>query len=365
MLKGKLNITIGGQWGSEAKGKLSHFLAIKHDVDVATCDFQTNAGHTVIEDSGKKTVFQQLPVSALKDDCLLLVNPGATVTVKKLLEEIEMTKCHDRLMIHPHVAVVSPSAVEMEKAILKRIASTLKGVGATLGMKAMRHPDLVLAKDVPELSEWLGDTTAELHRYLKSGAMCLAEAAQGFDLSINHGMRYPYVTSRDVTTGTVLSNAGVPPQLVGDVYGCIRTFPIRVGNHIEDGKVIGTSGPYYPDQTEITWEDLARMSGAEGSIEEITTVTKKIRRVFTYSRLQFLNFIRICGPTHIFVNFVNHIDASVAGARTWGQMPTSVRLFIQTMEQDCNLLGYAGLSAPRISHLGTGPKMLDMVETWD
>lgn len=365
MQKGKLNVVLDGQWGSTGKGKLCAYLAEKHDVDVATCDFQTNAGHTVVSDQGEKTVFQQLPVSAIKQTCKLLVNPGATVTLKKLLDEIEMVGCHKRLMIHPHVAIVNQKALDLEQVMLKRIASTLKGVGATLGMKAMRHPDLQLAKDVPELAEWIGDTTEELHRYMKLGAMCMAEAAQGFDLSINHGFVYPYVTSRDITTASVLSNAGVPPQLVGDVYGCIRTYPIRVGNHMENGVLLGTSGPYYEDQAEITWEDLKDRSGSSKSIEEITTVTKKVRRVFTFSSRQFLRFLRVCYPTHIFINFVNHLDASITGARTWSQMTEPVKAFVKMVEADCSSLEYAGLSSPIISHLGTGEKQSDMVTIWE
>jgi len=365
MQRGKLNIVLDGQWGSTGKGKLCAYLAEKHDVDVATCDFQTNAGHTVVFDDGQKVVFQQLPVSAIKKDCQLLINPGATVTVKKLLDEIEMTGCHDRLMIHPNVAIVNQTALEMEQVMLKRIASTLKGVGATLGMKAMRHPELKLAKDVPELSQWIGDTTEELHRYLKLGAMCMGEAAQGFDLSINHGHVYPYCTSRDITTASVLSNAGVPPQLTGDVYGCIRTYPIRVGNHVENGVVIGTSGPFYEDQTEITWDELRDRSGASHTIEEITTVTKKIRRVFTFSSRQFARFLRVCYPTHIFINFVNHLDASVEGMRTWGELTDPVKHFVKAVEADCESMEYAGLSSPRISHLGTGAKQSDMVTIWE
>lgn len=350
MEKGKLNITIGGQWGSEAKGKLSLYLTLKHDVNLAVCDFQTNAGHTVVVDKDKY-VFQQLPVSAVKQDCELLINPGATVTVPKLLEEVDTHNCEDRLTIHPHVAIVTEKARMMEAEMLKRIASTLKGVGATLDMKAMRHPELVLAKDVPELKPFIGDTTEILHRYLKSKAVILAEGAQGFDLSINHGWQYPYVTSRDVTTASILSNAGVSPKLVGTVYGCIRTFPIRVGNHVENGKLMGTSGPYYPDHMEVDWEYVQKFSGSTDDQTEKTTVTQKIRRVFTYSREQVRRFIQVCAPDHLFVNFVNHLDCTSYGVRTWGELSDKVKEFLMMVSRDCD-----------VSHVGTGPDNQDMVD---
>jgi adenylosuccinate synthase len=357
MQKGKLNVVIDGQWGSTGKGKLCDWLTRRFDPAVVVCDFQTNAGHTVVMDDGTKHVFQQLPVAAVSNNAELLVNAGATITVKKLLEEIETHKCAERVTIHPHAAIVTAEAIAYEREHLNRISSTLKGCGATLGMKAMRHPGVVLAKDVPELKDFIGDTTEILHRYLRLKAVCFAESAQGLDLSINHGHLYPYVTSRDVTTASVLSNAGVPPQLVGDVWGCLRTFPIRVGNSFDaDGKQIGTSGPYYDDQKELTWEEMKQIAGGGVDLTEKTTVTQKVRRIFTFSNKQFQKFNQICGPTHLFINFVNYLDHKVTGVRHHNQLTVPVQKFL------VKLLEEIGVGGPIISLVGTGPKTSDVVE---
>lgn len=368
MQEGRLNLVMDGQWGSTGKGKLCYYLALKHDVRVAVCDFQTNAGHTIVTDTGEKYVFQQLPVSALKKDVLCLINPGATITVKKLLDEIEMVGAQDRLVIHPNACIVTDKCREMEAEMLKRIASTLKGVGAALGMKAMRHPDTVLAKDVPELSRWIGDTTEHLLQALSSDRMVLGEGAQGFDLSINHGYQYPFVTSRDVTPASFLANAGVPVRFLGHVYGCLRTYPIRVGNHVEGGVTMGTSGPHYDDQEEVDWERIKITSGSAIDLVERTTVTQKVRRVFTFSMKQLERFIKICAPDSIFLNFVNHYDASCLGVRDIRALPSHVLNRVVDINDFMSEVTHRQFGRvesarpPKVDFLGTGPANSDIVE---
>lgn len=366
MRSGLLNVVLDLQWGSTGKGKLCGWLALSPEgLDVATCDFQTNAGHTVITPDGRKFVLQQLPVAVVNPETRLLVNPGATISVPKLLEEVETHKAQNRLKIHPNAAIVTDKAVAWERENLKRISSTLKGVGATLGLKTMRSPDTVLAKDVPELHRWIADTTEILHGYLRAGARCLAEGAQGFDLSLNHGREYPFVTSRDITPASILSNAGVPPQLVGDVYGCLRTYPIRVGHQYEKNLnpgagqpefvKVGDSGPMYSDQIELTWEELEKESGAKHSLIEKTTVTQKVRRVFTFSRQQLKRAIQVCMPTHLFVNFINHVDAADEGKRTYGELSPKSREFLNMVDGVAYEDVYKGVHRPVITHIGTGP----------
>lgn len=355
MIHGKMNIVIDGQWGSTGKGKLCGWLARKHDVDCAICDFQPNAGHTV-EYDGKRAVFCQLPVSAIVPGCILLMSPGSTINLKRLLQEIEEHGVQNRLGIHPNAAVVSEEALRFEAENLGRISSTLKGAGATLGLKTMRHPSVKLARDYPELKHFLCDTTEKLHQMLDARAMVLAESAQGFDLSINHGYKYPYVTSRDITTGSILSNMGCPPQLMGDVYASLRTYPIRVGNtYGPDGEVTGWSGPFHVDQSEISWSELQRLSGAVVDLTERTTVTNKVRRVFTFSMEQIRRFMVVCRPNTVFLNFANHVDVSCLGKTTWAELPESVKDMTKYLDSFLSKWGC------RITLIGTGSREEDMV----
>ena len=80
--------------------------------------------------------------------------------------------------------------------------------------------------------------------------------------------------------------------MLSQIIGTCRTLPIRVG---------GTSGDCYPDQEELTWDAL-------GIEPELTTVTKRVRRIFTYSRMQIEEACWWCEPDLIFLNFANYVD---------------------------------------------------------
>lgn len=40
---------------------------------------------------------------------------------------------------------------------------------------------------------------------------------------------YPYVTSSNCSIGGVCTGLGIPPSLIGDVYGVIKAYTTRVG----------------------------------------------------------------------------------------------------------------------------------------
>ena len=61
----------------------------------------------------------------------------------------------------------------------------------------------------------------------------------------------------------------------------------------------GTSGACYDDQKEIEWTDI-------GQEPELTTVTKKVRRLFTFSHQQMKDAMWECAPNKLFLNFVNY-----------------------------------------------------------
>lgn len=87
----------------------------------------------------------------------------------------------------------------------------------------------------------------------------------------------------------------------------VRTFPIRVGNEYDkDGKEIGHSGPVFPDQKELTWDEISKFAGVP--LLERTTVTKKVRRIFTFSKDQLEHALYVAGHCNIFLNYMNYFD---------------------------------------------------------
>jgi adenylosuccinate synthase len=354
LTSGKVNFIIDGQWGSTGKGKLAGFLALHNDISAATADFQPNAGHTWKSDTGEEVVTSFLPSSLVNKSCKLYLNAASTIDVDKFLLEMERYADYgisDRLMIHPKAGVIHSSDVRLEKDSLSRISSTMKGSGAALCRKVLRSASL--AHDEPRLSRWIGDTVKAVHGHVRVGNTVLAETAQGFDLSLNHGHAYPYTTSRDVTTGSCMNNVGIPPQMVGRVYGSLRTLPIRVGSL--EGT---TSGPCHPDQKELSWHAVEAIRGAPVT-PETTTVTGRQRRIFTWSRKQLEAFVRVCGPTDLFVNFMNYVDATDYEKRDYNLLTGSSKKFVQGLRWDLQNFDLPFL--PRVSLLGTGPADSDMV----
>lgn len=343
MLKSGLNVIIDGQWGSTGKGKLAGYLTEQYQPDAVICDFMPNAGHTFVEDDGTKHVFKQLPVAATRcfDPIPIFVGPHAAIDVETLLYEIAMERCGARVMIHPLATVITKQDKEQEAGTTGYIAATCKGGHAANARKALREGTTHLARDVQELRPFIGDVHEAVQDIVKSGGKVLAETAQGFDLGLNHGTAYPYVTGRDCLVGRVFDNAGVSPRHMGNVIVSLRTYPIRVGN--TEG---GNSGPCYTDQRELTWDELSQTENMKIS-PETTTVTGRIRRVFTMSHNQIRRMCAYLEPNFAFLNFVNYWAGGTMDPR------------VQAMR---SILGEYGCD---LALLGTGPRQADIVRYQD
>lgn len=213
------------------------------------------------------------------------------------------------LIIHPHAVIRSEAHLEAEKKFV-RIGSTMKGSGAAIIQRIERDPENNPTAEA-SLSDWF---KREMEKFnvrllvcrrayaaaIREANLIQIEGAQGFSLSIYHGF-YPYTTSRDVTPAQVLADTCIPASVGVEVYGTLRTLPIRVANRFDqDGNMIGTSGGCYPDQRELSWEEA-------GLEPELTTVTKLPRRLFSFSEQQLEEAIFQCAPDRLFLNFCNYL----------------------------------------------------------
>lgn len=307
----KIDLVMDFQYGSTGKGLIAGYLAKRGQYDTAICAFATNAGHTYI-DGGIHLMTQQLPTSIVSSTVKrILLGPGSAIHAETLLAEMSRYVDHlegKTLMIHPQAAVVEDYHAEFEKKDGRtKMGSTSKGVGEAYIERIRRGPfnntvkcrwgegrgrliDSLLAKYIC--------TEQEYDQALKESECMIIEGAQGFSLSLYHG-QYPYTTSRDVTPWQIAADCGIPFQWAStiQVIGTLRTFPIRVNNRD------GSSGPCYPDQVELTWEEL-------GQPAELTTVTKLQRRIFTFSQKQLEEAMFHCGGywhTRLFLNFCNYL----------------------------------------------------------
>ena len=360
LLSPGINVLFDGQWGSTGKGKLSAFLAYYSDCVWNTADFQPNAGHTVVIDGGEY-VTKSIPSGYVNRDAKLFLTAAATINPEVFLREVEMLEpvfgIAHRLWIHPHAGVVFPEDIEEERQSMGGIASTMTGGGAALRRKVARKAKL--AKDVPELQPFVRDCTFEILADARRGARVLSETAQGFDLSLNHGWQYPYTTSRDVTPSSTLNN-------LSRTWASMRTMPIRVGHFYDPktGEKLGDSGPFYPDQEELSWDEVHNIAGTTKDLTELTTVTKRVRRIFTWSPTQYARMLQICQPTDIFLNFSNYLDDSITGATgMMGDFPAEafpkVNAFVAEINQQADRV--LGGAAPGVTLLGTGADNEEML----
>jgi adenylosuccinate synthase len=141
----------------------------------------------------------------------------------------------------------------------------------------------------------------DLSWLLNQGIVAGMEVPQGFSLSINSGHSYPHCTSREITVTAALADAQLHPSYLGNVFAVIRTFPIRVGHIVEEGKIVGDSGPFFPDSKETSWEKI-------GVEKEYTTNTKRVRRVATFSMIEYKKMLKMFRPNYIFLNFANYLS---------------------------------------------------------
>ena len=67
-----VTVIVGGQFGSEGKGKVAHFFAREMGACAAIRVGGPNSGHTVISEKGP-IIFKQLPTAAILPDvqCVL------------------------------------------------------------------------------------------------------------------------------------------------------------------------------------------------------------------------------------------------------------------------------------------------------
>lgn len=333
---GKASVIVGGQWGSEAKGAAAAWVAYqtwlaesnKHSgvrsnaiFDVVTTNAGAQAGHTSIHEGVKRVVYHLPTAPLIVLGSLVYLNAGSIIDPIALEKELSQTgilyKAGNGLFyIHPNAAVITDDCREAEgrpDSAQTKIASTRKGVGEALARKVLRSGQI--ARDHPFLGQFV--RRIDLNERLHDGASVLVEVPQGHGLSVDERF-YPYCTSRNCTVGQALSDAGVHPSFVGPIMLVLRTYPIRVGNITEKWalasnsipdptSMVGYSGDCYPDQRELTWDEL-------GVPPEITTVTGRVRRVFSWSQQQVVDAMASARPTHVFLSHCDYVNEVTAPA---------------------------------------------------
>ncbi len=379
-----------GQFGSSGKGKIASYIGEHADNFQFACNaFSSQAGHWVRLEDGREFFYQQLNSVAYLVDKLekLYIGAGSIIELPALQREIvDNGVPPSKLGIDPNAMILDAKLDAMFEQGLAGFdgaestvrhtgtaskGSTCHGCGSALARKVLRRPSVKTARDIPWLAGYVCDVAEEITERLEKGQSGLCEIAQGFPLSLN-GPFFPYTTSRNVTTAQALSDMFLAPKYAGPVVINLRTLPIRINSNKylgEDGTHLtwdevqrgvphtvyeGNSGHWYPDQEELTWEEVTESSGSPVPIMEMTSVTKLPRRIATFSLQNLWEAIQTndCGKDVILsLNFANYIDHEVSGMRS--ELTETVADWI---------LENLGPYSNQVRFVGTGALTEDMVQ---
>jgi adenylosuccinate synthase len=341
----KADLIVDLQYGSTGKGLIAGYMAVKNGYDTVITANMPNAGHTFIDADGNKMVHKVLPNGIVSPNCRsVLIGPGAVFSIDRLREEIKQANSfgyHFHTYIHPNAAVLRERHVKTERNSLSKISSTMQGSAAATVEKIMRNPDQdptawSVRGEVNDIDMHISVLNHESYSgEIANSDSILMEGAQGFSLGINERF-YPYCTSRDCTPARFLADMGVPVTMLRKVIGTARVHPIRVGSTKD-----GYSGNFYSDQHETSWERL-------GVEPETTTVTGRIRRVFTPSLQQLRDAVFATQPHEVFLNFMNYD-------------PAMGTLLVNSIDKMVNELTPHGGG---VRYTGWGPTVNDVRERW-
>jgi len=320
---------IGAQWGDEGKGKITDYLAENAD---AVVRFQggNNAGHTIVIDD-KVFKLHLLPSGILREGKLAVIGNGVVVNMEDMMDEmqqiidaglsVEGLRISDRAHLIQNYHKRLDGAEEIYRG-KRSVGTTKKGIGPAYQDKIARNgfragdilePDLVrekaemnlpLKKDMLKLMKvdeckcttesftdrfarwrdmfgrYICDTSVLINDMLDDGKNVLFEGAQGAMLDIDHGT-YPYVTSSSTVGGGICSGAGIAPNRLGDVVGCLKAYTTRVGE-----------GPFVTELFGAEGEELQKKGG------EFGVTTGRGRRCGWLDLVVAEHAARLCGFTH-------------------------------------------------------------------
>jgi adenylosuccinate synthase len=315
-------IVVGGQYGSEGKGKVVALLANRLGLPWLVRCGGPNSGHTVTI-VGQDVILRQVPCSTEPDRAMFCIAAGCAIDESILFRELDLLNIdRTRIIVDPRAVMVTDRDREAEREELANIASTCSGTGAASVRRISRRAGVLLARDSPKLAARcrLERVAPLLHDVLDRQGDVIVEGTQGFALSLLHGPDYPFVTSRDTTAAGFAMEVGLSPRQIDNIIMVVRTFPIRVG---------GPSGPF---SNEISWDEIAATSGAPGTVPEYTSVTKRLRRVARFDIEAVKLACKYNRPTSLAVMGMDRLDYANTGVSEFMMLTAKSREFLYHLE---------------------------------
>ena len=337
MASGLLNmsctVVVDGFFGDGGKGKVVSYLAVADQVAVcARGGVGPNAGHTVVDD-GITFKLRMVPCAFVNQDTRLLIGPGVVINPEIVLKEIKELGIEDRVGVDPQCAIIEAKHIEADgKGYLKeKIGTTGTGTGPCNSDRAMRVAKM--AREIPELKDYIADVPVELNEALDDGKNVLIEGTQGTYISLYHGT-YPYVTSNDVCASATCSDVGIGPTRVDEVVLVLKAYVTRVGAGYLEG-------------------ELSQEEAQKRGWDEYGTVTGRQRRAAPFNYALAKRAAMLNGATQIAVTKLDILYPECKGSSDYGTLPPEATAFIDKIEEE--------IGVP-VTLIGTGPGVNEIID---
>ncbi len=331
------SVLVGGAWGDEGKGKCITYLCDHDKPDIiARAGVGPNAGHSV-EFNGEKYGLRLTPSGFVHTDAKLLIGAGVLVDEEVLFKEFEDLKKYnvrERTFVDPRSAIITNEHRERDKGsehLYKKIGSTGSGCGPANSDRVLRTAKM--AKDVPDLEDYLLDVAFATNEAIDNGEDVFIEGSQGFALSLYYGT-YPFVTSKDTTASTFAADVGVGPTKVDEVIDVFKAYITRVGE-----------GPF---PTEMTQEEAENRN-----LEEYGVVTGRRRRVGLFDMDLAKESCMINGATQIALTCVDKLYPDCARTQNYDDLSPETKAFIEDIQ--------TATGVP-VTIISTGPDLKDTID---
>jgi len=331
------SIIVGGFFGDEGKGKIVAHVAHEDNPSIISRGgVGPNAGHTVVV-GDKEYGVRMVPSGFVYKNAKLMIGTGVLVDPRVFAKEVNEVGVKDRIFVDGRCGIIELEHIERDRAsdhLSKIIGSTGSGCGPANADRINRVARL--AKDVPELQDYIVDVPVEVNSALDKGDNIILEGTQGFGISLYYGT-YPFVTSKDTSASQIAADNGVGPTRIDDVIVVFKAYPTRVGE-----------GPF---STEMSSEASHKLG-----IEEFGTVTHRERRVGNWDGKMARYSAMINGCTIAAVTGIDRIDSTCFGATRYDQLTAKAKEFLDQAEDDIGA---------RIGLISTGPEMSQIIDIRD
>jgi adenylosuccinate synthase len=326
-------VVVDGFFGDGGKGKIVSYLAVSDDVGVcARGGVGPNAGHTVVKDDVKFKL-RMVPCGFVNERTLQLIGPGVLVNPEILLREIKETDIEKRFGLDSQCAIIEQKHIEQDRRgyLKEKIGTTGTGTGPCNADRALRVAKM--ARDLPELGQYIKDVPIILNEALDNEENILLEGTQGTFISLYHG-GYPYVTSKDVCSAAVCSDVGVGPTRVDEVVLVCKAYVTRVGE-----------GPL---EGEISLDEAKRRGW-----DEYGTVTGRQRRAAPFNYDLAKRAAIINGATQIALTKMDVLYPEIRGLSVFDDLPSEAKKFLTKVEEKVGV---------PVTLIGTGPGVKEIID---